>query len=84
MNHILLAEIDIRDVIWVIAGLALILGWGVFALVVAKRKLFGSKSDGNDDGGFTLADLRQMRDNGRISEEEYNVLRDKIIQDSSL
>jgi hypothetical protein len=56
----------------------LVLVVGVFA---ARRWFRGGRDSGGRDSGpiFTLQDLRQMRDAGEITEQEYVTLRTRLV-----
>lgn len=51
--------------------LLLVIGLGAIAAKVA-RKMIRGESDG-PAGGFTLGQLRQLRKEGKMSEEEYRI-----------
>jgi|TARA_B110000196_G_C21091046_1_gene637559 hypothetical protein len=64
-----------------IIGPLLIMGGIVLAawctLVVIRRKL--RSSDYKHGGAFTLSDLRSLRDSQQITEEEFNLAKDAIL-----
>lgn len=62
---------------WLI-GLLVIVILGGAALVIVRNRLKASET-ASPDTGFTLADLRALRDRGEISEQEYHVARNKIV-----
>lgn len=54
--------------------------FGFVAVAVVKKWLRGSGDEGsNPRTGFTLSDLRQMKRDGQITDEEYERARDKIV-----
>ncbi len=58
----------------VVLGLAVVLG---VAVLVYRRKYFSQKQERTET--FTLDDLRQMRRQGQISEEEFHRMREAVI-----
>jgi putative oligomerization/nucleic acid binding protein len=63
------------DVVWilfimaVLLGLVLLAGWGVMAY--RKHLTHDEFAPGESPDGFTLSELRSLKKNGQISEEEY-------------
>ncbi len=45
-----------------------------------RKKIRSSIEDKNSQEAFKLDDLKKMRDNGQISEEEFKTLRARMIQ----
>ena len=79
----MIAEIDPKDLIWISVTLALMLIGGAIVLLIVKRKLAGhNELDETLPRSFTLAQLRQMKDSGQLSPEEFQRLKDKIVQDT--
>ncbi len=60
---------------FVLIGLA-ILGFGAISLF---RRKFMAPAEGDQVPGFSLADLREMRDRGEITPEEYEQTRARVI-----
>lgn len=50
---------------------------GFFVVVLVKRRL--AKADDGPQIGFSLSDLRQMRQQGQLTEEEYERARAKMV-----
>jgi len=65
---------DIMITLAVLLGLLLI---GVVVSVVIRRRLLAD--DDGDAAGFTLQELREMRMDGRLTEEEYEAARTAMI-----
>jgi hypothetical protein len=72
-----------KDIPWfdVFVWLSILLGLAIVALVVSLilRQWYRSSSDSSGAGGFTLQDLREMRDDGRLTEEEFEAARTALI-----
>lgn len=51
---------------------------GGFGILLLRRKLYSSR-DEPPEVGFSLSDLRKMRDRGEITPEEYEITRNKVI-----
>ena len=79
----MIAKIDPSDILWIIVTIAVLLVVATIAMIVVKRRFSGGSYDA-PPVAFTLEDLRKMRDNEEITEEEYTVLKDKIIQQNRL
>ena len=76
---------DLGERLWQAAGwVLLILVVLVTALLLAmwvKRQILGRPgSRAREGAGFTLSDLRELRREGKISQEEYERTRDRIVQ----
>jgi hypothetical protein len=71
---------DVKSV-WVILpvliGLAIVTRIGWKLIWRYRQRMLG---DQGSDGPWTLGDLEQLRDSGRISEQEFKVLRDVAIR----
>ena len=53
---------------------------GGFGILIFRRRLNAADdADGSANVGFSLSDLREMRDRGEITAEEYEVTRMKVI-----
>lgn len=63
---------------WLGLVFVLILVGGVVVLMVRNRLRAGQETP-PEDTGFTLADLRKLRDRGELSAEEYELARVKMI-----
>ena len=72
--------------LWITGQLAL---WGALALVLLvalwvawiwlRKWYFGGAANNSREGLWTLQDLRQMRERGEITEDEYQTLRQQTI-----
>ncbi|GEM_PF-2995910 len=73
-------EAKTRAIIWLaIIMLMVLLGGGI--ILIMRSKLGAKEADRSSahDVGFSLSDLRAMRDRGEITPEEYEVTRARII-----
>src|SRR4051794_17045851 len=61
----------------VVIILATLGGFGIIAYV--KRYISARSKEGRYDTGFSLSDLRAMRDRGEITPEEYEQTRSRVI-----
>lgn len=52
---------------------------GGAAIMLIRRKLRDSAANSNSDPGFSLSDLRAMRDRGEITSDEYEQTRARVI-----
>ena len=50
-----------------------------FVLMFVRRRYVGEGENDKQDPGFSLAGLREMRDRGEITPEEYEAMRAKVI-----
>ncbi len=50
-----------------------------FVLIWLRKWYFGTSEDGFPSGLWTLADLRRMREQGEITEDEYETLHGQAI-----
>ena len=74
------AKIDIPpQTIWGIVILVLLFAGAIVAWVLVRRFFEINRRESNSPPTFTLESIREMYDNGQITEEEYKNLRDKII-----
>jgi len=60
----------------ILIGVVLI---GFFVLMFVRRRYVGEGENDKQDPGFSLAGLREMRDRGEITPEEYEAMRAKVI-----
>ncbi len=58
-------------------GILLVLVIAIVVFVKLKRRLFDQDQDGAK--AFSLGELKEMRQIGKISQQEYETLRDQII-----
>lgn len=58
--------------------LAVVLGGGLVIMLV-RRKLYAPKGGSDTEGGFSLSELRAMRDRGDITPAEYEATRAHVI-----
>lgn len=62
---------------WLAILLAVVILGGAAILLI--RNKFLSKDEDEQPAGFTLSDLRELRDSGEMSNEEYEAARAKMI-----
>jgi len=61
----------------ILGGILLVLGVvGIWGIIAVRRYL----KDAGEVGDLTLADIRQMRDDGRITAVEYDAMREMLIK----
>ena len=78
------AKTDITSqTIWGIVILFLLLGVAFEAVVLIRRFFSTNRENSQMLPTFTLESLKEMYDNGQITEDEYKHLRDKIIKQTS-
>ena len=63
--------------LWVLILIVVIMGGGLL-LMWFKRRIFSADA-GADDAGGLMDSLRQMRDSGQMSKEEYEATRKAMI-----
>ena len=61
----------------VVITLVTLAGFGIIAYI--KRHMYARAQQGKYDTGFSLSDLRAMRDRGEITPEEYEQTRARVI-----
>ena len=75
-----LSQETLVSIAWPLMILAIAVTAGVFGIVAVRRKMRGP-SDSFGPEGFTLAGLQKMHRQGLISDEEYEQMRHRVIQD---
>ena len=74
------ASAVIRSVFWVLLTIVVTVVLILLALAIKKRFSGGGEpGPGPIGGGFTVGDLRRMRDNGEISDDEFERARERIV-----
>jgi Short C-terminal domain len=72
---------EARNQVLIALGIMMVLvmvgGFGI--LIFRRRWQEAEDADGSANVGFSLSDLREMRDRGEITPEEYEVTRMKVI-----
>ena len=61
------------------AGLILLVLVCGFVLTIVRRRIKAPPGEEDQSGGFSLADLKQMRASNQLTEEEYQVARAKLL-----
>ena len=64
----------------VFTGLGMVLGMviaGAIGIYVVRRRI---RQGSEESVGFTLSDLREMRDAGDITDVEFNAARDRLVE----
>src|SRR5271154_946554 len=75
-----LSPADQRRVLIALAIMMVLVLIGGFGILMFRRRLWGEEEDDNSsDVGFSLSDLREMRDRGEITPEEYEFTRARVI-----
>lgn len=78
-----MAEDNVRAIfVWVIVALSLLFTVGLVLILIARR--YWSSGSGESSGTtiLTLDKLRQMHRQGQVSDEEFQALKDSIIDQS--
>ena len=73
-----------RNVVWIgtVLGVLAVLMVGGYWLV--KRLTVSGRREKEENTAFTLEQIRQLHQEGQLSDEEYQSLREKIIQEARL
>jgi len=79
-----MSQINLQDVIKISLLLVLLLLVGFIVLYIIRKRLSPSSQDFSNSSAFTLQDLRQMHRDGKITEEEFNLLKDKLLKETHL
>lgn len=79
----ILAQNDARtvaatEILWIL-GVLCALAVVVVIVILILRKALLSRTDSAGEPAFSLADLRRLRDEGAITEEEFETARAKLI-----
>jgi len=59
--------------------LVVIVACGAYAVVWLRKRYWGGEADDVPHVGFTLGDLRQLHKSGRISDQEFERAKEKIV-----
>jgi len=59
--------------------LLIIVAGGAYAVIWLRRRYWGPEDEGMGQMGFTLGDLRQLHKSGRLSAEEFERAKEKIV-----
>lgn len=80
-TSILAAEYNVTSsiLVWAI-GLIILLIVMLVSAVWIKKKMSPTQESTTGGGGFTLADLRELRKSGAMTEEEYERAKAKMVQ----
>lgn len=70
-----------RNTLLVALGILLliVIAGGVMLMVLRRRLTAAKAAENSADGGFSLAELRKMRDRGEITPEEYERTRARVV-----
>jgi hypothetical protein len=60
--------------------LVVLVGFGAYAVIWLRRRYWGSEGDEVPHVGFTLGDLRHLHKSGKISQEEFERAKVKIVE----
>ncbi len=82
----LLTDAAQRNFVWIGLSLGLLLMAGILAYVLVRKRLHGDKDafTSSDTEVFTMEQLRRLHRDGRISDGEFEVMKNKIIRDARL
>lgn len=78
-----LAKVDPRDIMWISIAAGVLLIAAAVALALAwkfRRKLREEPSAGPTEPTFSLQQVREMHEKGLLSDEEYNSLKNRALQ----
>jgi hypothetical protein len=60
--------------------MVVIVACGAYAVVWLRKRYWGGESEDVPHAGFTLGDLRQLHKSGRISDQEFELAKAKIVE----
>jgi hypothetical protein len=72
-------SVDTRDILWAVGGLVLLIVVGTFIILRIRRSMQEDEPPAVGGTPFTLHDLRQLHKAGRLSDDEYEAARARII-----
>lgn len=72
------AQAEAFEAILLMAALVLIFAIATVIVVYLRKRMRPSRVE--TDGGFSLADLRRLRNSGELTIAEYETLRNKLLQ----
>ena len=79
----MIADVEQKDIIWIIiAVLVLLTGAGTAMLLIRRKFRSEPSTTEKSEVPFTLDQVRQMHQQGHISEGEFERLKDKILQET--
>ena len=70
---------QIELVVWIAVALVLLLGAGAAVFAFIRRWFHRGQQVMGETGSFSLAELRQLRDEGQISAEEFDKLKHEVL-----
>ena len=84
LTYSIIAAIDSDDIVWIAVSMSVLILFALAAWIFIK-KVFGSPDEPprRNQVPFTLSQLDKMLGDGEISKEEYQLLRDQIIEVTS-
>ena len=65
---------------WVLLLLTAFVVMLLLAMWFRRQFLGGPRRHAHEAAGFSIADLRSMRDSGKMSQEEYELARDRLVR----
>ena len=65
---------------WILLLVVALVTMLLLAMWFRRQFVSGPRRRATEPAGFSIADLRAMRDSGRMSEEEYAAARDQLVQ----
>jgi cytochrome b len=81
---LILADADPVGIVIACAMLFLLVLIGAFGVAWLRKWFWGPDDPTITSTGFTLGDLRQLHRSGRLSDEEFQKARDKIVAGAAL
>jgi hypothetical protein len=76
---IFLADDDPFSIVIACMFLLILVAGGAYAVIRLRKRYWGQDDVGVPEVGFTLGDLRNLHQSGRISEEEFRRAKEKIV-----
>lgn len=76
--------VDTRNVVWIGSVLGVLAVLMVVGYWLVRRLTVSGRGEKEENTAFTLEQIRQLHQEGQLSDEEYQSLREKIIQEARL
>lgn len=86
-EYMLLTTIDPKNRLWIGVSLGILLVVILAAFIVLhilRKRLHCSHRNARFESTFTLDQLRQLHQQGQISDQEYKTLRDRTLTDNGV
>lgn len=75
----ILADVDYAGILIACAMLVVLVAIGAFVVMWLRKRIWSPEDPAIMGSGFTLGDLRELHRNGKLSDEEFQKARDKIV-----